>query len=121
MWRRVCVAPLRSAVGKPHASASASAAAALRARVAPFPASSSLPSRMTAHLFSSGSPSSFLSPHSQGDPLFPLDFYFISPPRVHELAVYCSFSSHSLFRWWIVEKECGGRDADRHRTRAGGA
>ncbi|THU48311.1 hypothetical protein C4D60_Mb09t24900 [Musa balbisiana] len=52
MWRRVCVAPLRSAVGKPHASASA--AAAVRARVAPFPASSSLPSRMTAHLFSSG-------------------------------------------------------------------
>ncbi|CAL9130057.1 unnamed protein product [Musa textilis] len=51
MWRRVCVAPLRSAVGKPHASA----VAAPRARVAPFPASSSLPSRMTAHLFSSGS------------------------------------------------------------------
>ncbi|RWW28184.1 hypothetical protein GW17_00007354, partial [Ensete ventricosum] len=51
MWRRVCVAPLRSAAGKLHASAPA----ALRACVAPFPSSSSLPSRMTAHLFSSGS------------------------------------------------------------------
>ncbi|RRT77478.1 hypothetical protein B296_00028510 [Ensete ventricosum] len=41
MWRRVCVAPLRSAAGKLHASAPA----ALRACVAPFPSSSSLPSR----------------------------------------------------------------------------